>query len=234
MRALRGRADAGSDRGAASLVEMLLVMMVLGILLSACMILYTGAMRTTNGTQARLSDLTDSRIAVSAMGKSLRTAILPNQLPDSSSTDTAAFIEATPFSIRFFANINNDENAVGASKVSYAVTAGVLSESMQQPLPPVAGDTTVRYCAPGPGCVVRTKILARGVVVTGTALFRYYDQLGNPLTGTSLTMDQMEDVDSMDIQVTTKGSTGSRNGSTYVLRVALPNHDAVLRNGEES
>lgn len=227
----RRLAELRDDRGS-SLIELMAVMLVFGVLLSACMTLYIGSMRSSASTSARLSEINDGRIAVSAMGRALRTAILPSQLPDSSSSDTAAFIEATPYSIRFFANINNPDNTVGASKVSYTLTGGVLSQTVQAPDPRVAGDNTVRYCTPGPGCPVTTKVLARGVVASGDPIFRYYDALGTELTGASLTTDQMEDVDSMDIVVTTKAPRASGDGSTYVLRVALPNHDAVIRSGE--
>jgi hypothetical protein len=231
----RSRTAGGHVRGeeGTTLVELAVVMAVFTGLVGACLALYIGSLRTATGTQARLAEITDGRIAVSAMGKALRTAILPKQLPGGSTEETAAFIEARPDSIRFFANINNPNNIVGASKVSFAVDAdGVLTQTIQPPDPPNPANPGVRYCTPGPGCTVRTTVLARGVVIGSTPLFVYYDQLGNKLTGASLNDDQLEIVDSVDIQVTTKQERASGDGSTYVLRVAMPNHDAVVRNGE--
>lgn len=229
---LRRAVGRRSDEGT-TLIELLVVMVVFTGLVSACLTLYIGSLRTANGTQAKLNEISDGRIAVSAMGRALRTAILPRQLPGgAAATEDAAFIEAKPNSIRFFANIDNDNNAVGASKVSFSLDAsGVLTETVQPPDPPSATDPTVHYCTPGPGCVVRSKVLARGVVPTGDPVFVYYDELGNKMTGASLSSDQLEVVDSMDIQVTTKQKGSSGDGSTYVLRVAMPNHDAVVRQG---
>jgi prepilin-type N-terminal cleavage/methylation domain-containing protein len=228
----RFRLQADERDAGMTLTELLIVMMVFSILLTACVAIYAGSLRSSTSTQARLEEVNDGRIAVSAMGRSLRTAILPSQLPDTTSTDTAAFIEATPFSIRFFANIDNSGNNVGASKVTYSVTGGVLTETVQAPDARPPGVTALTYCTPGPGCPVKTRILARGVVVTGDPIFRYYDELGIQLAGASLTQSQMEDVDSMDIALTNKKSRSTGDGSTYVLRVALPNHDAIIRSEE--
>jgi prepilin-type N-terminal cleavage/methylation domain-containing protein len=227
-RLARVREDAGT-----TLVELLVVMVVFAVLAGATVALFIGSLRTATGTQARLEEIQDGRIAVSAMGKALRTAILPKQLPGGSIAETAAFIEAKPNSIRFFANINNVDNTVGASKVAFAVDAnGVLTQTVQPPDAPNPANPGVHYCTPGPGCAVKTIVLARGVVTGATPLFVYYDQLGNKLTGSTLTDDQLEVVDSVDIQVTTKQQRASGDGSTYELRVAMPNHDAVVRNGE--
>ena len=42
----------------------------------------------------------------------------------------------------------------------------------------------------------------------------------------------MEDVDSMDVALTNAKKGVGGDGSTYVLRVALPNHDAIIRKSE--
>jgi type II secretory pathway pseudopilin PulG len=223
----------GADRGI-TLVEVMVATVLTSIVLVTCATLYLGSLRTTKGTQGRLEEINDGRIAISSMGRTLRTAILPSQLFDTTSVETAAFIEATPTSIRFYANIDNANNAIGPSKVTYSVSSGVLSQTVQRPMP-VADPTkpVYIYCAPGPGCVVPSKVLARGVVLSGDPIFTYYDALGNKLTGATLTAAQLEVVDSIDISVTVAKSGVGGNGSTYVLRVALPNHDAVVRANEE-
>jgi hypothetical protein len=208
-------------------------MMILGILVAATAALYVGSLRTTTGTQSRLEEITDGRIAMSAMTRSLRTAILPSQLYDSGSDETAAFIEATPFSMRFYANINNPDNTIGPSRVAYFVTPqGDLIETIQQPNQPVIANQFV-YCDPAvAGCSVARHVLARGLDPTAP-IFAYYDALGTPITGSSLTQQQMEDIDSLDLAVTVEQRGSGGDGSTYVSRVALPNHDAVIRSQED-
>jgi type II secretory pathway pseudopilin PulG len=228
MRLTQRMSRAEKDSGL-GLVEVLVAMALSSIVLATCATLFLGSLKTTSGTQSRLEEINDGRVAISAMGKAMRTAILPSQLFDSTSTVEAAFIEATPMSIRFYANLNNDSNTVGPSKVSFAVVGGQLQESVQAPNPFDPDNPKFVYCTT---CVVPYTILARGVVVTGSPIFVYYDSLGNPLTGTTLTLDQLEIVDSVDISVTVSKPGVGGSGSTFVLRVALPNHDAVMRESE--
>ncbi len=65
-----------------------------------------------------------------------------------------------------------------------------------------------------------------------TPIFTYYDQLGNQLSGSTLSATQMEQVDAIDIVLTVQRPRVAGDGSTYTLRVALPNHDAVVQ-GED-
>jgi prepilin-type N-terminal cleavage/methylation domain-containing protein len=220
------------DRGL-TLVELGVTMMIMGVIAAAATALYVGTLRTATGTQSRLEEINDGRIAVSAMSRALRTAILPSQLYDTSSTETAAFIEATPWSMRFYANINNPDNSIGPSRVTYTVTAaGELVETMQRPNQPVI-DNRYIYCDPTlPGCPVSRKILARGVD-PAAPIFTYYDPLGASLTGSTLTQEQMESIDSVDLTLTVQQRGSGGGGSTYVNRIALPNHDAVIRAEEE-
>ena len=219
----------GSDRGI-TLVEVLVAMALSSIVLATCATLFLGSLRTTTGTQGRLEEINDGRVAISAMGKAMRTAILPSQLSDTTSTETAAFIEATPSSIRFYANIDNPNNSVGPSKVTYSVASGDLRQTFQRPNAFDPPSPVFVYCTPSSTCVTpRTKLLAKGVVVTGAPIFTYYDALGNTLAGATLTAAQLEIVDSVDISVTVAKKGVGGNGSTFVLRVALPNHDAVMR-----
>jgi prepilin-type N-terminal cleavage/methylation domain-containing protein len=232
MATLRRAGAGGRDRGL-TLVELSVSMMIMGLLAASTMALYLGSMRTAAGTQARLEEINDGRIAVSAMSRSLRTAILPSQLFDASSEETSSFIEATPLSMRFYANINNPDNSVGPSRVTYTVSAeGELVESMQRPNQPVLNNKYV-YCDPNSAaCAVSRKVLARGLDPT-VPIFAYYDALGVPLPGAALTQEQMETIDAVDLSVTVQQHGSGGGGSTYVNRIALPNHDAVIRSEEE-
>jgi prepilin-type N-terminal cleavage/methylation domain-containing protein len=222
----------GGDRGV-TLVELGVTMMIMGVIAATATSLYIGSLRTATGTQSRLEEVNDGRIAFSAMSRSLRTAILPSQLYDTSSTETAAFIEATPFSMKFYANVNNPRNTIGPSRVTYSVTAnGELVETMQRPNQPVVNNKYVYCVPPAPGCTVSRKVLARGVN-PATPIFTYYDALGATLTGSTLDQDQMEVIDSVDVTVTVQQPGSGGGGTTYVNRIALPNHDAVIRSEEE-
>jgi prepilin-type N-terminal cleavage/methylation domain-containing protein len=223
----QARRDAGL-----TLPELLVAMSLTGVLLAALASLFLGATKTTHGTQNRLEEINDGRVAISIMGRAMRTAILPNQLFDSTSTETSAFISATPTSLRFYANIDNPANTVGPTKVAYQVAGGVLTQVTQTPNVFDADNPVYVYCVPGPGCPTKTKVLSRDVL-TSSAIFRYYDSLGNELVGSPLTDDQLDAVDSVDISVTVSKSGSGGGGSTFALRVAMPNHDAVQRLNDE-
>ena len=217
-----------------SMPELMVTMLVMSVVLAGLATLFIGSLKTAVGTQARLEEVSDARIAVSSMGRTLRTAILPSQLYDSASTASAAFISADPRAISFYANVDNVNNAVGPTRVRYWVdSAGVMYESKQVPDARAPGVTRFDYCTPGPGCTTLTqKPIARGVPTGSTPIFTYYDQLGNQLTGCTLSATQMEQVDAIDIVLTVQRPRVAGNGSTYTLRVALPNHDAVVQ-GED-
>jgi prepilin-type N-terminal cleavage/methylation domain-containing protein len=229
MRLSERMARKGSDDRGLSLVELLVAMALSSIVLATCATLFLGSLNTATGTSGRLDETNDGRVAVSAMGKALRTAILPSQLFDTTSTAEAAFISATPMSISFYANLNNEDNLVGPSKVTFAIVSGELRESVQKPLPwtdPL--NPKFVYCTT---CTVPYTVLARGVQ-TVAPVFIYYDALGNAMPGSTLSLAQLEIVDSIDIAVTVSRPRVGGNGSTFVLRVALPNHDAVMRESE--
>ena len=88
--------------------------------------------------------------------------------------DLAAFIQGTPKSVQFYANINNDRNIVRPSRVTYAVNASnELIETVQAPDAHAADDFDYQYCTPGPGCVVRTRVLPQhGAVADGVRVLR--------------------------------------------------------------
>ena len=151
----------------------------------------------------------------------MRTAILPSQLFDTTSTVEAAFIEATPMSIRFYGNLNNTNNLVGPSKITFEVVGGQLRQTVQKPNAFDPANPKLHLLrSGGAGCALGYTILARGVLLTGAPIFTYYDSLGNSLTGTTLTADQLEIVDAVDISVTVAKTGVGGNGSTFVLRVA--------------
>ena len=147
MRKFFVRPDMRRDEGL-SMPELTVTMLVMSVVLAGLATLFIGSLNTAVGTQARLEEVSDARIAVSSMGRTLRTAILPSQLYDSASTASAAFIQAEPRAISFYANVDNVNNAVGPTRVRYWIdSAGVLYESKQVPTPVhrvSPGSTTAR------------------------------------------------------------------------------------------
>jgi prepilin-type N-terminal cleavage/methylation domain-containing protein len=246
MKALRsrlGRATDGDDAGF-SLIELLVVMIILGVVLGGGFMLLNGSMRTAKAVSDRVTDINSARLAVANMSRTLRTAVLPSQLDDSASatTITAAFIQGGPTSVQFYADIGNPvslppsgNTTYGPSQVTYALTAGVLTQTVQKPLSHDVNNHDYQYCTPGPGCSVITTILARGVDANATTkpLFVYYDATGTSLGALSST--NLDDVDSIDIRVGMDTVTTGPMGTTSITtRVSLPNHESLLRNGSQT
>lgn len=226
-----------------TLVELSVTMLILGILTTAVMVLVNGTQRLTVQNNTRVDQINASRVAVEAISKSLRTAVLPSQVgatcPDGvPETDPrcvlaasqAAFLQGTGTSVQFYGNLNNVNNTVGPSRVTYSVSGGNLVETIQPPDAHAADSFAYRYCDPGPSCAVRTRTLATGVQ-TGSPIFTYYDASGTRINRATLTAADLEKVDAVDIVVTVKAaSTVGAPATTFVQRVSLPNADSVFRN----
>jgi len=247
VKALQARLRRGSDRpddAGFTLTEMVVAMVVLGVVLAGGFMVLTGAIRTAQATSSRVTDINNARLAVSAMSRTLRTAVLPSQLDDSASagTITAAFIQGGPTSVQFYADVGNPavlptsgNTTYGPSQVSYTLNAGVLTQTIQPPLSHDVNNHDYQYCNPTlPGCMVFTTVLARGVDATAAKpLFVYYDATGNSLG--ALTASNLDDVDSIDIRVGMDTvSTGPMGTTSITTRVSLPNHESLLRNGSQS
>ena len=172
-----------------------------------------------------------AKVAVDSMTRTLRTAVLPSQLNGPAQPATRRPSSRAPRTrSQFYANINNDSNAIGPSRVSYVVNAnGELVETIQPPNAHAANDYNYTYCTPGPGCVVSTRVLARGVP-TGLAVFTYYDHAGNVMTASTLSSTDLAQVDSIDVVVQVKSAPGvTPPATTMVTRVTLPNADAIAQ-----
>lgn len=221
-----------------TLVETSVTMLILGFVSTAVMVLIAGAQRMTAENDARLDQINTGRVAVEAMSRNVRAAIMPSQLgltcpatdPDCA---PAAFVSATATSVQFFANVDNTDNAVGPSKVTYALggaSGDELVETIQRPDPMVEGSTEFTYCTPHPvSCPVRQRAVARGVL-TGEPIFTYYTVSGAPMSATTLTADDLQDVDSIELRVEVSGGRAGVATTTFLQRVSLPNADTVVRN----
>ena len=177
-RAERAGHDESGAEGGYTLVELVMVIFVLGIVLAGVQTTLIFTQRTVGQNSMRLDQSAQSKTAMDSMSRILRTAVLPSQLNATCTTGSAAaFIQGTATSVQFYANLNNDANTVGPSRVTYNVTNGVLTETIQPPDSHAVGDYNYQYCNPVlPTCTTDvTRVLARNVQTTNP-LFTYYDE----------------------------------------------------------
>ena len=229
----RAGAQSGSepDRQAGyTLVELVVVIFVLGLVLAGVQTTLIMTERTVGQNTERVDQSSQATTAINSMSRNLRTAVLPSQLNATGTTGTAAaFIQGTATSVQFYADLNNDANTIGPSQVSYIVTGGVLTETVQAPNAHAVGDYNYQYCTPGPGCPVTKRVLARNVQTTNP-IFTYYAKNGTKFTDATLTSAELASVDSMDLMITVLSSPNqSIHGSTLTTRVTLPNSDSVAQ-----
>lgn len=241
MSRIRRPRDAGT-----SLTELLIAMSLFSVVLIAVTTLSIGFMRTNQQNINRQTQIDTARTATEAMGKTLRTAVMPSQLTASCAggCTTDAFVVGQDFSVQFYANLNNAGNSVGPSRVTYSVTTagGVSSlvEKIQVPDSNVAGATGYVYCdaeAVGASATCKSRLKTRTLAVgvqTATPIFTYYSPtsttpLSPAASGGSLSATDLGNVLAIELHVTVKSQGAvSTNPTTYIQRITLPNAQAVL------
>jgi prepilin-type N-terminal cleavage/methylation domain-containing protein len=217
--------------GGFTLTEMVVVMFILGIVLAAVQTTLLMTQKTVGVNNMRLTQTMQAKTAIEAMSRTLRTAVLPSQLNGTcGSCSTAAFIQGTANSVQFYANINNDKNIIGPSRVTYSVAGnGDLTETIQAPNAHAATDYNYQYCTPSATCVVPTRVLAHFVQTT-KPLLTYYDKNGTVFTDTTLTAVELAGVDSIDLFLQVQAAANQTLTSTTLTeRVTLPNADSVAQ-----
>lgn len=231
MRWLKSRLRDNASDGGFTLVEIMVAVFILGIVMAAVQGTLIMAQRTSSANIVRADQSQQGRLSMEAISRNLRTAVLPSQLNGTcTGCDLAAFLKAEPSRVQFYANVNNDSNAVGPSRVTYErKTNGELWETIQPPNAHAPTDYNYQYCTPGTGgCVVNTRRLASGVLAT-TDLFTYYNKDGVKLgSGAALTAAELASVDSIDVYVSVQSTDKDAVPPTsFTTRVSLPNADAV-------
>lgn len=234
------------DRGT-SLVELMVVVLILSIVMIVTVGLTISMQRTTATVMSRQDQIDAGRTAVERMSKVLRTAVKPGKLSSActgSGCSADAFILAQDFALQFYANLNNEGNAVGPSRVSYTVAtsgvnAGILIEKVQIP-DPGSASVGYTYCdaestSATTACKARltTQRLAGTVSTTsGQPLFSYFDGQGVGLsTGSGgLGTAEIGQLLSVEMRITVLSTSASKPlPTTFIQRVLLPNSQAVLR-----
>ena len=226
----------GGDVGV-TLVELLITTVLLGIVASATVLMVTASMRVSSATKERLDQSNSATIAMQRVSRTLRTAVLQSQLTTSctlSICTDSAFLKGTRTSVQFYADVDNPKNSIGPSRVTYDVTGGVLTETLQKPDSPTPDAAGYHYCSAGPGCTIRTTVLAVDVQTT-LPVFSFYTSTDavtaiSLAVGAQLSAAELKSVDSIDVGLIVDRAGGANvAGASMVQRVALPNADSVVR-----
>ncbi|MBI9115353.1 PulJ/GspJ family protein [Sanguibacter suaedae] len=234
----RGRQDDGM-----SLVELMVTMMITGLIAAMTAALVIGVQRTNAENAARQDQIDGARVAVEGMSRSLRSAVKPSQVArDCTGCAQEAFLAGSSYDVQFYANIDNPDNRVGPSRVSYTIPTtgarrGELIETIQRPTSNVPTATGYAYCLPTSAtCApyITTRVIARDVVTTGTPVFTFFDLAGDRMAtpAAGLPPSALAQVRSVELVVTVASplNDGARS-TTYIQRMMLPNAQAVLKSG---
>lgn len=237
------RKDAGL-----TLVELMVATAITGLVAILTTTLVIGVQRTNQENVLRQDQVDHARVAVEAMSRTLRSAVKPSQVTRACSVgceDIEAFQQGSRFRVQFYANVDNENNAVGPRRVTYEVPltgaeAGTLVETVQRPNAADPSNGIYQYCTPGSsGCADRiaTRTLARDVVTSSRALLRYFDAAGTelvPPANGSLTAAQLRSVLSVELTVIVESAEGGvrPKPTTYIQRILMPNAQAVIKAGD--
>lgn len=162
MSALRTRRRDDAGMG---LVELVVAMAVSAVVLLALGTTFDGALRTSGTATTRISNTAELRLAMDTVARRLRVAVPPR-------SGAAAFEEAKPRSVRFYASISTpgDTSDKPPVLVTYTITANCLQETRTTP----TGTSELDWSWT-PGAATTTTCLARGAVnADGGALFTYF------------------------------------------------------------
>ncbi|WP_421741940.1 PulJ/GspJ family protein [Cellulomonas sp.] len=241
------------DERGTSLTELLITMLVFTVVIMATAALSIGFARTNAQNISRQDQIDSGRVASEAMSKTLRTAVMPSQLALTCAGCTAdAFVVGQDYSVQFYANVDNNGNLVGPSRVTYSIdtsgaNAGKLIEKIQVPDSAVPSPAGYVYCdaeVTGAPAVckarLKTRVVASGIQTsTGTPVFSYYDWSGvrlNPATtGGSLPSASLAHVLAIELVVSVQAPNATKaRPTTYIQRLTLPNAQAVMMQQQEN
>lgn len=148
--------------GGFTLVEVMVGMTILTVLGGLLTGFVIDMIKTSAGTNIRLSNNDQLRVAMDGLSKQVRTAVRPEQVnPGCSANCAAAFRAASPAAVTFYANGGVGQVRLVTFRVEEDLPAragtGRLVEELHAPAAP-AGTPPITC---GAGCVTRT--LARGL-----------------------------------------------------------------------
>jgi hypothetical protein len=181
--------------------------------------------RTTTANGARLDDAAAARVAITSLTKNLRAAVSPRNVNglECSSCNQGLIQSGNAQTLTVLANIQVDQGAAGSApkKITYRVNrigSANFGELVEQIQDPAVTGSNFSYCVPGPGCAVRSRVLAQ-VPWPVTGLFSYYLADGSVATNPATSA-----VWSVDIVLSIDARGDSRvKPMTSTARVVLPN-----------
>ncbi len=215
------------DSSGFTLIELMVAMGLMSVVVTITTAGLIQSQKLFSSNADRLDGVTQAKVAMEGMTKTIRTAVEPRLLGDPCET-CLAFIEGDEDSMTFKAALStmrppvgNEVTRYGPAKVTYQLVGTEMQETYQLPEPhtPTAAYT---YCTVGAnGCDARVRTLASDLVPG--QVFTYYDSgtdaLPLPLQNSE---ERLAAVDSIDIVLTTRVST-QVEPSTLVSRVSLVN-----------
>jgi prepilin-type N-terminal cleavage/methylation domain-containing protein len=226
----RPRPDAGM-----TLAELLVAMAVFTLLTIGLGTTAVLVIRTTGALENRLDNSTQSQVAVDAISKVLRTAVLPEQATELACPTCAdtALVQATRTRVRFYASLNTAASAPLLVTLELerdtraSQTSAQLVQRIQQPIINTASQS-YSYCDPvaAPAtCQVQTRVLVRGLEWPAVDTFFYYSADGPLITRTALNTTDLPLVSSVELVLKVQSVRGNDRyqPATVHKRVRLPN-----------
>lgn len=172
------RSGAPADAGV-TVAELVVAMMILVVVMLGVAATTQGVERTDRESTRRVDDTAEAQYALQLLSRAVARAVVPTSLGGSART---AVLVSEPDALMLYANLDNPGNAVGPSRVEYALDDGVLTQITRRP---VEGDPAT-YCADDedtPECEGRVTrlVLARNLRNgADEPLFAYRDAAGDP------------------------------------------------------
>ena len=211
MKTLRRRGD---DAGF-SLPELLVVMLLSSIVLAAVAVVFNGSMRVARAASAKGNTTGDARIAMDAMLRRLRVAVVPpggtspfGMAGTATGTNYPTGVDLVPSAteVAFFASLTTagSTSDPAPTLVDYSIDAG--AKCLREKMTPASG-TAPNFTWPLTS--TRSRCLIFGVINTdGSRLFSYFPD-GKTATALtiSLAADNAKSIDSVGIDLAVTGTT---------------------------
>jgi len=205
-----GRDDAGF-----SLPELLVVMLLSSIVLAAVAVVFNGSMRVARATTAKGSTTADARIAMDAMLRRLRVAVVPPGATTTfgmagtiAGTNYPAGVDAVPSAteVAFFASLTTSGSTADPNPTLVDYSIDTAAKCLREKLTPASG-TAPNFTWPAAN--TRSRCLIFGVLnADGTPLFSYFAD-GKTTTALVVTLaaNNVKNIDSVGLNLGVTGPT---------------------------
>lgn len=208
------------DERGTTLVEMVTVMALLAVVLTATFAAIASMQATSMGVDERIENLTETRLVMSTLTQDIRTATRPPDDPD----DGSPFVVAGAFELQFYANLRTTDGKPRLVEVAADDTDGILRERVVEP----QGDLPYTY-----DLSTATERFIGGYLDNDLSapLFTYFDAAGDviPMPSGVLTDAQRLEIAKVEIDLRVRRDPNPRAPATVVrTTVRLPNLSSNL------